>query len=188
MTNVAFNISERNESGKAVRRNGEIPCVLYGEHLEKPISAKLTRKEVDKLLTCAKSSILSLNLNGTTENCVVKELQKDNYGKVIHIDFQYVNKDENIKLKIPVVYTGESLLESKKLFLETFLSEVELYGEADKFPENIEFDVSALNYSDTVVAGDLNLVEGMKLVTNSDVVLTKVDGNNAVEEEEEDAE
>ena len=188
MTNVAFDISERNESGKVVRRKGDIPCVLYGEHLEKPISAQMTRREVDKLLTCAKSSILSIKLNGTTENCLVKELQKDNYGKVIHIDFQYVNKDENIKLKIPVIYTGQSLLESKKLFLETFLSEVELHGEVDKFPENIEFDVSTFNYGDTVLAGDLKLGEGMKLVTNSDVVLAKVDGNNAVEEDEEEAE
>ena len=45
MANVAFNISERNESGKKVRRAGEVPCVLYGEHLEKPISAKITRKD-----------------------------------------------------------------------------------------------------------------------------------------------
>lgn len=186
MANVAFNISERNESGKKVRRAGEVPCVLYGEHLEKPISAKITRKEVDKLLTCAKSSILSLNLDGKTENCVVKELQKDNYGKVIHIDFQYVNKDEKIKLKIPVIYTGQGILESKRLFLETFLSEVELRGEADLLPEDIEVDVSALNYGDTVLAGSLALPDGIKLVTNSDVVLAKVDGSEVVEEETEE--
>ena len=86
MESIAFNISERNEKGKKVRRNGEIPCIVYGEDIHKSTSAKMSKRDVNELLTYPKSSMFSLNLNGKVENCVVKELQKDNFGKVIHID------------------------------------------------------------------------------------------------------
>lgn len=185
MTNVAFDISERTEKGKKTRKNGEIPCVLYGEYLDKPITAKMSRKNVDKLLTYPKNSMLTLNLNGQQENCVVKELQKDNFGKVIHIDFEYVKKNQNIKLGIPVNFQGEGMLETKRLVLETFFSEVELSGEADKLPESLEFDVSNMKYGDTVRAKDLTLPEGIKLVVDDETVLAKIAGSSIDEVEEE---
>ena len=150
MESVVFNVSERNEKGKKVRMHGEVPAVLYGSHLDNTVSIKITRKDMYKLLTLAKSSILSLKLNGHIENCVVKELQKDSFGKVIHIDFQDIKKDEKIKMKIPVVFDGQSTLEGRQLLLEVLISEVELYGEADKLPENIKCNVGELNIGDKV--------------------------------------
>ncbi len=70
MENVAFNISERTEKGKKVRKNGEVPCVVYGEDVTKSTPVKMSRRDVDKLLTCPKSSMFSLNLNGKVENSV----------------------------------------------------------------------------------------------------------------------
>ena len=125
MESIVFNVSERNEKGKKVRMHGEVPAVLYGSHLDNTVSIKITRKDMYKLLTLAKSSILSLKLNGHIENCVVKELQKDSFGKVIHIDFQDIKKDEKIKMKIPVVFDGQSTLEGRQLLLEVLISEVE---------------------------------------------------------------
>lgn len=150
MESVAFDISERNEKGKKVRSKGDIPCVLYGEALEKSIPVKMLRRDVDKLLSYPKSSVFSLKLNGKTENCVVKELQKNSFGKVIHIDFQYVENNEVIKLKIPVIYEGQEMLKCKRLLVETFLSEVELHGEVNKFPKNIELNLENLSYGDKV--------------------------------------
>ena len=188
MENVAFNISERTEKGKKVRKNGEVPCVVYGEDVTKSTPVKMSRRDVDKLLTCPKSSMFSLNLNGKVENCVVKELQKDNFGKVIHIDFQNVRKDEKIKLKIPVTFLGEGMLESKQLLLETFVTEIELHGEADKFPEKIEYDASNLEYGNKVCAKDLDIPEGIELGVDADLVVAKVEGNVTVTDEEEEAE
>ncbi|MBE6072789.1 MAG: 50S ribosomal protein L25 [Clostridium butyricum] len=182
MSNVAFNISDRNENVKKVRQNGEIPGVLYGDDLDNPISIKMVRSDVDKLLKCSKSSILDLNLNGQIEKCVVKDLQKDTYGKVIHIDFKNVRKDENIKLKIQINFIGVGILESKRLLLGTFLNEIELHGEVDKFPESIELDVSKLGFGDKVLASDLSIPEGIVLGIDKDTIIAKVEGNVTVEE------
>ena len=188
MESVVFNVSERNEKGKKVRMHGEVPAVLYGSHLDNTVSIKITRKDMYKLLTLAKSSILSLNLNGHIENCVVKELQKDSFGKVIHIDFQDIKKDEKIKMKIPVVFDGQSTLEGRQLLLEVLISEVELYGEADKLPENIKCNVGELNIGDKIFIKDLVIPEGMRLDVDENAIVATIADNSAVDTDEDQSE
>ena len=185
---VVFNVSERNEKGKKVRMHGEVPAVLYGSHLDNTVSIKITRKDMYKLLTLAKSSILSLKLNGHIENCVVKELQKDSFGKVIHIDFQDIKKDEKIKMKIPVVFDGQSTLEGRQLLLEVLISEVELYGEADKLPENIKCNVGELNIGDKIFIKDLVIPEGMRLDVDENAIVATIADNSAVDTDEDQSE
>ena len=188
MESVVFNVSERNEKGKKVRMHGEVPAVLYGSHLDNTVSIKITRKDMYKLLTLAKSSILSLKLNGHIENCVVKELQKDSFGKVIHIDFQDIKKDEKIKMKIPVVFDGQSTLEVRQLLLEVLISEVELYGEADKLPENIKCNVGELNIGDKIFIKDLVIPEGMRLDVDENAIVATIADNSAVDTDEDQSE
>jgi len=185
---IVFNVSERNEKGKKVRMHGEVPAVLYGSHLDNTVSIKITRKDMYKLLTLAKSSILSLKLNGHIENCVVKELQKDSFGKVIHIDFQDIKKDEKIKMKIPVVFDGQSTLEGRQLLLEVLISEVELYGEADKLPENIKCNVGELNIGDKIFIKDLVIPEGMRLDVDENAIVATIADNSAVDTDEDQSE
>ena len=188
MESIVFNVSERNEKGKKVRMHGEVPAVLYGSHLDNTVSIKITRKDMYKLLTLAKSSILSLKLNGHIENCVVKELQKDSFGKVIHIDFQDIKKDEKIKMKIPVVFDGQSTLEGRQLLLEVLISEVELYGEADKLPENIKCNVGELNIGDKIFIKDLVIHEGMRLDVDENAIVATIADNSAVDTDEDQSE
>ena len=188
MESIVLNVSERNEKGKKVRMHGEVPAVLYGSHLDNTVSIKITRKDMYKLLTLAKSSILSLKLNGHIENCVVKELQKDSFGKVIHIDFQDIKKDEKIKMKIPVVFDGQSTLEGRQLLLEVLISEVELYGEADKLPENIKCNVGELNIGDKIFIKDLVIPEGMRLDVDENAIVAPIADNSAVDTDEDQSE
>ena len=188
MESVVFNVSKRNEKGKKVRMHGEVPAVLYGSHLDNTVSIKITRKDMYKLLTLAKSSILSLKLNGHIENCVVKELQKDSFGKVIHIDFQDIKKDEKIKMKIPVVFDGQATLEGRQLLLEVLISEVELYGEADKLPENIKCNVGELNIGDKIFIKDLVIPEGMRLDVDENAIVATIADNSAVDSDEDQSE
>ena len=188
MESVVFNVSERNEKGKKVRMHGEVPAVLYGSHLDNTVSIKITRKDMYKLLTLAKSSILSLNLNGHIENCVVKELQTDPFGKVIHIDFQDIKKNEKIKMKIPVVFDGQSVLEGRQLLLEVLISEVELYGEADTLPENIKCNVGELHIGDKIFIKDLVIPEGMRLDVDENAIVATIADNSAVDTDEDQSE
>lgn len=117
MDNLVFNVSERNEKGKKARMNGQIPCIIYGNELKESIPGEITKRELIRLLSCPKSSVISLKLNGAYKKCIVKEMQQDPFGKVIHIDFQSVSKGEVVKLKIPIVFTGQDVIEANGLLL-----------------------------------------------------------------------
>lgn len=174
MQNLVFDISERTEKGKKVRTKGEVPCVIYGESLDKSINCKIPRKEMLKLLSSPKNSVLSLNLDGTIEKCVLKEVQRDTFGEIIHLDFQYVRKGDTIKLKVPVSYTGQGFLESKGLLLESIVSEVQLQGHPEEIPENIKVDVSGLNYGDEIFAKDFSIPAVLKSDVSDDTLVARV--------------
>lgn len=186
MSNVVYDVIERNESGKKARQQGAIPGVLYGVDYKDGLAIEMPSKNMFKLLSTVKNSMFSVKLNGKEEYCVVKDVQRDIYGRVIHVDFQNVNKDEDIKMKIPVIFNGEDKVSGKGLLLKALVTEVELYGESDEFPENIQYDVSNLEFGSKVFAKDLAIPEGFKLELDEDTLVATVGGNGAVEEDEEE--
>lgn len=186
MKELLFNVYERNEKGKKVRKNGEIPCVIYGEGLDRSVSAKITKRQMITLLGYPKSSVLSLNLNGDIKRCIVKDLQKDSFGKIEHIDFQSIKKGELIKLKIPITFVGQKALESKGFLLETFMSEIELQGDPNNFPAHIEVDISKVEYASQILVENLTIPDGINIDVSEDMVVAKVSSNVREEEETEE--
>ena len=188
MSELAFKVEEKlvNEKAKAIRKKGQTPGVIYGEALENPISIKIANTQLPKIFkTHLTSSVVPLEVNNDVKNCVIKDIQKDMYGKVIHVDFQYVKANEIIKLKVPVTFEGQGALETNRLVLETFASEIEVQGAVEKLPEKIEIDVSNKKFEDKILAKDITLPEGVHLVTAEDTLLALVAGTESEPEEEE---
>ncbi|QJA08719.1 50S ribosomal protein L25 [Romboutsia sp. CE17] len=174
MRSLVFSITDRNEKGYKVRKGGEIPCILYGQSLEVPIKAKITKRELINLLKSDGSSVILLNLNGINTPCVLKELQRDALGDIVHIDFQCVNKYEPIKLRTPINFIGQESLESKRLVVEVFVSDIQLQGLASDIPPIIEIDVSKLNYGDQITSRDIAIPVGVKIDFNEETIIAKV--------------
>ncbi|MDY4078738.1 MAG: 50S ribosomal protein L25 [Clostridium sp.] len=191
MSELAFKVEEKlaNEKAKAIRRNGQTPGVIYGEFLDNPISIKIANTQLPKILkTHLTSSVVPLEVNNDVKNCVIKDIQKDMYGKIIHVDFQYVKANEVIKLKVPVTFEGQGALETNRLVLETFASEIEVQGAVEKLPEKIDIDVSDKKFENKILAKDVTLPEGVHLVTAEDTLLAVVAGTQTEEESEEETE
>ena len=109
MSIEAFKICTRCNSEKThkIRRDGNVPGIIYGNHLESPIKIKLSLGTLSKLFKeNTFGSIIPLELNGKRLLCIVKEIQRNNLGELIHVDFQNVSPSEIIKLKIPVNFVG----------------------------------------------------------------------------------
>ncbi|MEG1255904.1 50S ribosomal protein L25 [Clostridium sp.] len=177
MKNTIFNVYKRdsNESSKKIRKSGNVPCVIYGEFLEKPIPAKMNKSELTKMLSSSNSgSIILFNVDGKELNCVVKDIQKNNLHEILHFDLQYVKPNEVIRLSIPVRYIGHENLESKRLVLETFNPRIDFQGNVEKIPEYIEINVGKMNFNDKVFARDINVPEEVTLLTPEETLLAIV--------------
>ena len=177
MSIEAFKICTRSNSEKThkIRRDGNVPGIIYGNHLESPIEIKLSLGTLSKLLKeNTFGSIIPLELNGKRILCIVKEIQRNNLGELIHVDFQNVSPSEIIKLKIPVSFVGEEALTSKNLILEIASPTLEFHGAATKIPDIIEVNVSDMGFEDKILAKDILVPDDVELITRPDTLLAVV--------------
>ena len=177
MSNLAFKVNERNvkENQNKLRKGGEIPGIIYGEFLEENIPVKICNAELRKMLRTNNSgSIIEISLNERKLNCVVKEVQKNERHEIIHVDFQYIKPNEVIKMRIPVKFIGQDLLESKRLTLETHNLYIDLQGDVEKIPESIELDASNMKLDDKVFIEDVVIPKDITVLNDPKTLLAVV--------------
>ncbi|MBW6410613.1 50S ribosomal protein L25 [Clostridium weizhouense] len=177
MSNVAFKVYERNtkENKKKLRKSGLIPAVIFGEFLEESIPVKICNAELHRLLRKNNSgSIIPIDLDNKRFNCVVKEVQKISADEILHVNFQSVQPNEIIKMRIPIKYVGQENLESKRLILETFDPFIDFQGDVEKIPETLEIDVSNMNCEDKLFVEDVKIPEGITVLTDPKSLLAVV--------------
>ena len=188
----------RTETGKGaarkIRRNGLIPGVVYGRGNE-PRSIKVDPLDIEKLLQS--NAIFDLTLVGEDGDkaedgatVIIKDYQKDVIRKnLLHVDFQFISMDEKITVSVPMHLEGEAVGVRDGGVLQHLLREIEIDALPAEIPEEITIDISELEVGESLSVADLELPEGVDLVTNSDeVIVTVVTPTELVEEDEEEEE
>ena len=114
---------------KKLRRNGEIPCVIYG-HGEQAISACVSGKDFEDLIKGNPYGVGIVNLeikDKETFWSIIKYIQRDPISEaVLHIDFHHLHKGEKITVDIPVKATGVPVGEKEGGILEQVTHEVRI--------------------------------------------------------------
>ena len=177
MSNIALKVQERSEksNSKKLRRNGEIPGVIYGEFFGDTIPVKMCNSELRRVLKKNNSgSIIEVDFNDKKLNCVFKEIQRNNMQEILHVDLQHTKPNENIKMRIPIKCLGQENLETKRLVLETFNLFLDLQGSVEEIPEFIEVDVSDMNFEDKLFAKDIKIPENITVLNDPETLLAIV--------------
>ena len=87
---------------KAFRREGLVPCVLYGNGIEN-IAFTVDAKELKALLCTPQSFIVDLNLDGKVHTAVLHELQFHPVSdECLHVDFLSVDDKKPITIDVPI--------------------------------------------------------------------------------------
>lgn len=161
------------EAARRLRAEKRLPAVLYGKE-SKLLS--LDGREAQKLLnTAGTSHLITLKIKKknrkTTEDypVLIKEVQFDPVkGELLHLDFYEVSLDHKVTLKVPLVLTGEEKRVNDGSIIEQLLHEVEIACLPTQIPGKIELDISKLAMGEAISAGDLQLPEGVELITAPD--------------------
>jgi large subunit ribosomal protein L25 len=161
-------------AARRLRTTGRVPAVVYGHDTE-PQAVSVDGRELRIALSGGSgvNQLLSLDVAGTRRLALARVLQRDPVrGRVIHVDFQVVSRDEVISAEVPVVLVGEAkAVEQEKGIVEHILSSLTVRATPGSIPDAIEVDVSGLSVGDTVRVGQLPLPVG---------VTTDVDPEEAV--------
>jgi large subunit ribosomal protein L25 len=171
---------------KALRKKGILPGVIYGPKIEsQPIEVDL--KEFEKVFKEAgESSLISLEIGKEKHLVLIHELKRDPLSeKPIHVDFYQPLLEEEIEVKVPLVFKGES--EAVKNLGGTLVrnvSELEVKALPQKLPHEIEVSISQLkSFEDNILIKDLKLPEGVKVLRAPEEIIAFVAPPEKIEEE-----
>lgn len=175
MEKVVLKASKREVIGKqvkAIRRAGQLPAILYGRHVEKPISIVLdTRDTTRALAKVSSSSLVMIDLDGQEYPALIREKQRDFIkNRLLHIDFLVVSLTETLTAQVSIELTGLSLaVKDFNAILVTGLDEVEVECLPADLPERVSIDISPLvKVGDAIYIRDLVFSEKVKVLTDPD--------------------
>ena len=167
MKTIQINGTARNDFGKkfakAARREGQVPCVVYGGGEE--VAFTVDAKELKQLIYTPNSYIVEINIDGKVETAVMREVQYHPVREqVLHVDFYRVQEGKPVAVTVPVRLTGNA--EGVKIGGKLALSARKLVVKAleEHLPDELVVDVTPLKVGQTIFVGDLQF-ENLTFVT-----------------------
>lgn len=181
--NVKTRVAGGSSAARRMRGEGHVPAVVYSKGgAAKTISFESSEWD---MLSKYELNLVSLMEEGKETLALIKEVQKDFIrGKVSHIDFLEVNRNEKIKATVsvhpgPVAPAGLS----QGGMLDQNLYEIEVECLPDLLPESISVDVSKLELGQALHVRDLVLAEGIRATSPAELAVFHVVDPNMKETE-----
>lgn len=186
MASATLSATLRHDTGKGVarklRQNGEIPGVIYG-HGREPQSLTVNAREFERLISrvAAASTVIELDLGGTTARSLIREIQRHPFKKLImHVDFQEVVAGEMITLKCPIVYHGVPYgVRTEGGVLDQIMHELTIMALPSQIPDHINVDISDLHVGKSIHVADLTLPEGITVVDDESSTVCIIQASKA---------
>jgi large subunit ribosomal protein L25 len=178
MERVTLKASRRDLVGKKVsklRREGKLPAVLYGRHVEKPIAITLDRGEASKVMRRINySTLVQIDLDGEEHNALVRDFQVDAIlRELTHVDLLAVSLTETVRAEVRVILAGKApVVSNLGGLLVNGLEYVEVEALPQDLPDNFTVDVSSLeNFGDGIFVRDLVVPANVTVLSDGDELL-----------------
>ena len=193
MKTLAINVKEREKVGKsntrALRNQGNVPCVLYGG--EKQVTFYAHENDFRKLVYTPDVFVVELNIDGNKFRAIMQDIQFHPVSeKILHIDFLQVFDDKPVTVSIPVILEGiaEGVRNGGNLMFRR--NKIITKGLVANLPDAIKINIEHLKIGMFTYIKDLD-IEGCEfLAPGNSVVVGVKTARTAIEEtvEEEDEE
>lgn len=178
-----------NSPARGLRRQKQIPAVLYGPKTE-PILLSIESADLEHILSKGNigQAILKLVIdNGATINktTMIKELQTHPLSRApLHVDFYEISMDQKIKVNVPIITTGISKGVELGGVLQIVRRELEVSCLPQEIPEAFEIDVTDLDIGDSVHVEEIPLAGNIEIIHDVDFTVLTVLSPTAAEEPE----
>ena len=182
MKEINISGKKRTEVGKKatklLRKEGYVPCNLYGEkvedgkHVAMPIAILAT--DLRKAIYTPHVYVVNLDIEGEKHVAVMKELQlHPTTDAVLHIDFYEVNEEKPITIGIPVKLNGlaQGVRDGGRMNLT--VRKINVTAPYKKIPEVLDIDVTPLTIGKSIKVGELSF-EGLEMATSKEVVVCSI--------------
>lgn len=182
MEKIILNAEVRSSTGKAaaksLRRKDVIPAVVYKGGKE-AIKLQLAVGALNEVLhtKAGENVIVTLKIadgaNKTKDKTVlIKEIQREPIrGLILHVDFSEISLTETLKVNVPLAVRGEPVgVKADGGILEHVMWELQVECLPTNIPEKIDVDVSAMKIGDAIYVKNITAPEGVKLLTDPELI------------------
>ena len=172
---MKFTAFERSKQGtgasRRLRNTGKTPGIVYGGSF----APQLIELDHNALWHALKkeafhASILDMELNGQTSKVLLRDYQMHPFKQlVLHIDFQRVEANTRLHMKVPLHYSGEEnspAVKTDKCLVTHVVNEIDITCLPADLPEFIAVDLSKLESGKSLHLDDITLPQGVKAVTH----------------------
>jgi len=155
-------------ASRRLRHAGKVPAILYGAHED----AQPLVLDQQNLLTMIGderfySSIVRLKIGEGTHEAIIKDVQMHPAKNlVLHVDLQRVVDNEQIRIRLPIHFKGESISPGVKTeggVVSHMRADVEVSCLPKDLPEFLELDLSDMSLNDTKFLADIPLPAGLSI-------------------------
>jgi large subunit ribosomal protein L25 len=144
------------KDAKEQRKEGLIPCVLYGG--EKQLPLLVDEKSFKDLIYTPEVRYVELDVEGQNCKAIIQEAQFHPVTeKLLHVDFLEVIDGKPVTIDIPLCITGNSPGVMRGGKLSKRVRKLKVKGLLEHIPENITVDISNLDILDTIKVEDIQL-------------------------------
>ncbi len=171
------------KNAKALRREGQVPCVVYGG--EKNVHFYADERELNKLIYTPNVYQINLDLDGLKVSVVMRNPEfhpvMDN---LLHLDFIEVQAGKPTTMRIPVTLTGSSIGVKNGGVLRHNAKKLLVRGSIDNIPDEITIDISPMKIGHSKKVGDLDIPNLEILESDNRVLVAIKTSRKALADEE----
>eukprot|EP01034_Spumella_vulgaris_P022561 gene22561-28693_t len=169
---VAFERSKQGTgASRRLRNSGRTPGIVYGS----TSAPQLIELDHNALWHALKkeafhASILDMEFNGQSSKVLLRDYQMHPYKQLVqHIDFQRVDANTTLHMKVPLHFSGEEeseAVKTDKCLINHVVTEIEVACLPANLPEFIAVDLKGLTKGVSLHLNDITLPAGCKAITH----------------------
>ena len=195
MNSLDASIRDNKTKGQlnSIRNSGDVPAIIYGgkeENQKISVSKKILKSLIEKENFL--SNILTLNLNGKTQNVLPREVKYHIISdEPTHVDFLRVLPGVRIKIEVPVNFINHDKSPGLKRggVLNIVRRKVELKCPSEKIPENLTIDLEGVDIGESFKISSIKLdSEVVPTIQGRDFVIATLAAPTVMKEPEKPAE
>ena len=169
---VAFERAKQGTgASRRLRNTGRTPGIVYGGTVE-PQLVELDHNALWHALKkeAFHSSILEMEVNGKSNKVLLRDVQMHPFKPlVLHIDFQRVDANTKLHMKVPFHFSGDEnspAVKTDGCIANHVLTEIEVLCLPADLPEFIAVDLSGLKKGASLHLSDIKMPKGVTAVTH----------------------
>jgi large subunit ribosomal protein L25 len=164
------------EEAKKIRRNNQIPAVLYRSGGGETFKFSLNTPDIRHLVFTPKFKLAEITLNGTTHKCIVKDIQFHPVTEaVLHLDFLELVPGVKFKATVPLRFAGTAPgVKAGGKFIPR-MRQINILTTPEKAVDEVSADISTMELGSTIRVRDITPVEGVEITNTSSVPIASIE-------------